>query len=72
MRFYKVHAAHMTCHTQYEYVGCEASKRVVQLDRRGVQHLHSGQYKSWKRGNEWTYNADTFTECAWRKVGSEF
>lgn len=24
--FYMVHAAHMTCHTQYEYVGCEAGK----------------------------------------------
>jgi hypothetical protein len=46
--FYMVHAAHMTCHTQYEYVGCEAGKRMVQLDRRGVQHLHAGQYESWE------------------------
>lgn len=36
---YKVHAVHMTCHTQYEYVGCETSKMMIQLDRRRVQHL---------------------------------
>jgi hypothetical protein len=66
-----MHAAHMTCHTQYEYVGYEAGGWYNQTVE-GYSIYIRVNIRVGKRGNEGTHDADAFAECAWRKVGSEF